>query len=223
MISLRSALATSVFLATALLAAGGCTHIAYTRGSPSNPSNPSSPGPTATPGPCNTTQASGAVIIPMADVFESTATPPPYGAVNGYGPPDFTPGVSGLVPTPAPIQIRPNSQVQFENVEGFFNNFFTSHSAAFVSTTAFTPNYSFTGETKQIGASIGGSTVWSTGPIPASDGAGNTCYSQVLKIDAQSGTVYFGDIAFYNGANFRNVFIISTAAAQPKPASRWKR
>ena len=141
----------------------------------------------------------------MADVFESTATPPPYGAVNGYGPPDFTPGLSGLIPTPAPIQIRPNAQVQFENDEGFFNNFFTLHSAAFVSTTSFTPNFSFTGETKQIGASIGGSAVWSTGPIPASDGLGNNCFSQVLKIDAQSGTIYFGDIAFYNGANFRNV------------------
>jgi hypothetical protein len=196
------------------IGAGGCYHLKVS-GSQLTPSNPSSPAsnPSTAPtnGPCNTTQAPGATVIPMAFAFAGTATPPPYGAINGYGPPNFVINPSQgsfTVPTPQPIQVGAGATIQFENDEGFFQNLRTVHSAAFVSATSFTPDFSFSGQQKQTGNSIGGTTVWSTGPIPASDGAGNTCFSQTFHVSASSGTVYFGDLNYYNTSNFRSVIVI---------------
>ena len=197
------------------LAAGGCYHLKVngSQDIPSNPSNtigPSNPTPTPFNGTCNITAAPGAAIIPMAFAFASAgASPSPYGALNGYGPPNFTPsGVSFDVPTPEPIQLSPGSTVQFQNVELAFNSPRTTHSAAFVGATSFPANYTFPSSLqKASGSSIGGTASWSTGPIPATDGAQDTCYSQAFKLNG-SGTVYFGDLQYYNSSNFRSVIVI---------------
>jgi hypothetical protein len=202
-------------LAAMVLAGGGCYHLAVNGSqlTPSNPSGPSTaPSTTPTGGPCNSTQAPGATIVPMAFAFASSGapSPSPYGAVNGYGPPNFfvPPSGSFTVPTPLPIQIASGTTVQFENLEADFNSPQTVHSAAFVSTTSFTANYTFpSSQQKASGSSIGGAASWSTGPIPATNGT-STCYSQTFRISGGPGTVYFGDLKYYNTSNFRSVFII---------------
>lgn len=160
---------------------------------------------------CGTAQA-GAVFIAIGSYIEP-ANPPDatYGSTYGYALVD----AAGNYPLKStPIVLRPGDSVQFVNVDppDSAGGPGTSHTATGLESTTFPNGHTFASDAfSASGATFTNARVWSTGAIPAIANA--LCYSQVLLVPA-SGTFAFGDAAFYNTTNFRDVLVVSPNAAR---------
>jgi hypothetical protein len=130
---------------------------------------------------------------------------PTYGPIFGYG---LTDSTGTPAATTSAIIVKPNDVVQFYNAELSLSG--PNHSAVGFPTAAF-PSVPYTfpaAAATQTGTTF--SSGWSTGRIP--DVGTGVCFSQAFTVPS-SGTYYFGDIDFYNLTNFRDVIVVSTAAA----------
>jgi hypothetical protein len=195
-----------LFVAAAVLAAGGCYHIKTSGGDgggsiPSGPTgNPSSPTPTPN-GACGNFGSPTAIIDVTPEI--SPVKNPTYGTISEYAL-----SLGSSLPVAAPISLTTADTVQFLNIDSVHEV-----SAVGMGTKGF-PAVPFTfpsGTQSPVGTSIGASQ-WSTGRLGVNLSFG--CYSQVFTMPSvTNGKVveYFGDYDLYNPSNgtARNVIIVT--------------
>lgn len=192
--------------------ATGCAHLTYPSG-PTVPTTPTAPAfpvvPVPSPSPTSTgtsatvpqtcaTQAPGATIVAMGSAISATSAAP-FGTISGYA---VASSFATLVNVAAPVAVRVSDIVQFVNVESGSPTAIYHSAVGFPGATAFpaVPVVFPPSLNQAVGTTIGAN-AWSTGVVAPQ------CFSPAFTLDV--GTYYFGDLAYFNLTNFRDVILVT--------------